>query len=701
MMTRPLLTIRIASEFDVVQARQRARDIAAMLAFDRVAQTRLATAVSELTRNALAYAGGGRVDFQLEGVTAPQLLVMTIADSGKGIADLDDILGGRFVSPTGMGRGISGSRRLVDGFEITTGPRGTTIILKQLLPREAPFIDPPALLRLVEALSQLRPAGPAAEVQRQNQELLETLAELRSRQEELERVNRELEDTNRGVVALYAELDERADHLRRADELKTRFLSNMTHEFRTPVNSILSLTDLLAERLGIGEHEQNEVFYIRKSAQQLAEIVDDLLDLAKVEAGKVDLRPSLFEVEQLFGALRGMLRPMLANRSLSLVFEETGDLPPIRTDESKLSQILRNFISNALKYTERGEVRVSARVAADRRSIQFAVADTGIGIPEADIGRIFEEFVQIENPLQRRVKGTGLGLPLSRRLAELLGGSVTVESRLGLGSTFTLTLPLEYRRPEVPVDLVPGKVPVLVIEDSAADRLLYERMLARSRYQVVAATSPAEAHAIIELVLPAAIVFDLNLQGEDCWNLLASFKRDPATADVPVIVVSATQDERKGFALGAADYAVKPLSSGWLRAALDRALGAGVSRVLVIDDEDTARFIVRGFLDGGRFLLDEAATAADGLEKARLRRPDAILLDLNLGASSGVTLRQALRADPLTAAIPVVVLTAQTPSDELMHVLGRDTPVLSKAGLTRERLTLAVESMCGVSAGRT
>jgi DNA-binding response OmpR family regulator len=217
----------------------------------------------------------------------------------------------------------------------------------------------------------------------------------------------------------------------------------------------------------------------------------------------------------------------------------------------------------------------------------------------------------------------------------------------------------------------------------------------------VSAVSAGEAKSVLDVLLPAAIVLDLNLHGEDCWSLLARLKHDPATADVPVIIVSATRDERKGFALGAADYAVKPLPSGWLRAALDRALGAGVSRVLVIDDEDTARFIVRGFLDDGRFLLDEAATATDGLEKARLRRPDAILLDLNLGPGSGVTLRQALRADPVTAAIPVVVLTAQSPSDELMHVLGRDTPVLSKAGLTRERLTMAVESMCGASAGRS
>src|SRR5688572_22665352 len=469
-----------------------------MMTFDRVAQTRLATAVSELTRNALVYAGGGRVDFQLEGATAPQLLVITIADSGPGIPHLDDVLSGRYVSPTGMGRGISGSRRLVDGFE------GTTITLKQLLPREAPFIDAPALLRLVEELGQLRPPGPAAEVQRQNQELLETLAQLRSRQEELERVNRELEDTNRGVVALYAELDERADHLRRADELKTRFLSNMTHDFPAPVNSILALTNLLADRLNSTPDQKDEVFYIRKSAQQLSDIVDDLLDLAKVEAGKIEVHPAPFEVSNLFGALRGMLKPLLLNQSLALIFEDPDDLPPLFSDESKVSQILRNFISNALKYTERGEVRVSARLNPERTAVVFTVADTGIGIPEEDLTRVFDEFVQIENPLQRRVKGTGLGLPLSKRLAELLGGSIGVESTFGAGSTFRVTIPLVLNDFRAVPAIVPGKLPVLVVEDADEDLLLFERALAGTRYQMVPARSVGGAMMALGAVKPAA-----------------------------------------------------------------------------------------------------------------------------------------------------------------------------------------------------
>jgi signal transduction histidine kinase len=350
-MNIPLLSVRIHHEHDIVAARQRARQIAAALGFDATEQTRIATAVSEIARNAYAYAGGGGVEYSVEGDTPPQILIVTVSDKGGGIANLEEVLAGQYRSRTGMGLGIVGTRRLMDNFSVHTGPGGTTVSLKKMLPRRS-ALAAAKLTELAGRLAAERPKGPIEEVQQQNQELLQTLDALQARQEELERVNRELEDTNRGVVALYAELDERADHLRRADELKTRFLSNMTHEFRTPVNSIVALTSLIAERLQSDPDDKDEIYYIRKSAQQLSEIVNDLLDLAKVEAGKIEVRPAPFEVEALFGALRGMLRPLLMNHStLSLVFEEPEGLPPIYSDESKVSQILRNFISNALKYT--------------------------------------------------------------------------------------------------------------------------------------------------------------------------------------------------------------------------------------------------------------------------------------------------------------------------------------------------------------
>ena len=263
----------------------------------------------------------------------------------------------------------------------------------------------------------------------------------------MERLNQELEDINRGMVTLYTELDEKAKELRHADEMKTRFLSNMSHELRTPLNSIFALSSLLLDRADgeLTSEQEKQVDFIRKEAASLSELVNDLLDSAKIQAGKAELHPLEFEAANLFSALRGMLRALLVNESVKLVFEEPEGVPLLYTDEAKVSQILRNFISNALKFTERGEVRVSTRYDEDGGTVTFSVNDTGVGIGPQDQERIFEEFTQLENPAQSQFKGTGLGLPLCRKLAELLGGRIDLESELGVGSKFSLTLPLRYQ----------------------------------------------------------------------------------------------------------------------------------------------------------------------------------------------------------------------------------------------------------------
>jgi signal transduction histidine kinase/CheY-like chemotaxis protein len=694
-MSDPLLSVAVVHEHDVVLARQRARQVASAVGFDITEQTRVSTAVSEIARNAYVYAGGGRVQFTIEGTQSPQVLAISVADQGRGIERLEAVLAGSYRSETGMGLGIVGARRLMDYFTVDSTPAGTTITLRKLLPARRPALTSQDLARLQVDLVAERPDGLIGEVQRQNQELLRALDDLNARQQELVRLNRELEDTNRGVVALYAELDERADHLRRADEIKTRFLSNMTHEFRTPVNSIVALTNLLAERLDARPDEKDELFFIRKSAQQLSELVDDLLDLAKVEAGKIDVRPASFEIGALFGALRGMLRPLLVNQSLALVFDEPEGIPPIYSDESKLSQILRNFISNALKYTETGEVRVAVHLTPDRDEVEFTVTDTGIGIPEKDIPRIFDEFVQIENPLQRRVKGTGLGLPLSKRLAELLGGRIGVVSKHGIGSTFSLTVPLVYRDPlqvdAGPIILDPHCVPVLVVEDSDEDLLLVNRALAGTRYQVVHARTAAAAEAILASVPVAAVVLDIRLHGAEAWDLLARLKRDAGSTSRPVIVTSANDDSRKGYALGADAYCVKPIAAAGFIQTLDRLVEAREPvRVLAVDDEEASRFIIRQLLSGHEHELVEAASGVDGLAKAHQAPPDVILLDLRLTDMTGYDLFERLRQDPATAGVPVVVVTSQRLSDDDQRRLSAATAVLSKSALTRSTLRSAI-----------
>ncbi|HEY3599084.1 MAG TPA: ATP-binding protein [Paraburkholderia sp.] len=452
-MTTQILRIRLDAEEDVVAARRRARSIAAGLGFSPLDQTRIASAVSEIARNAFDYANGGEVAFAFDGDSKPQAFVVEVRDRGPGIRYLDAVLDGTYRSATGMGRGIAGSRLLMDRCTIETSPEcGTTVSMARFLPADRPELAASGIDGVVKSL-MLEPAHRAAngaasrsfdEIQEQNRELLSTLTELRDRQDELMRLTQELEATNRGVVALYAELDERADELRRADAMKTRFLSNMSHEFRTPLSSIRALSNLLLNRLDgeLGGEQERQVLLIRKSAEDLTEIVNDLLDLAKIEAGRTDVLPTSFKPSGLFAALRTMLTPLLTDPAVRLIFEDTNGLPSIFTDEAKLTQILRNFVSNALKFTERGQIRVGARLEPDGQQMTFTVVDTGIGIAEEHQQVIFEEFGQVQSHLQQRVKGTGLGLPLCRKLAALLGGYMGVESTFGAGSTFYATLPL-------------------------------------------------------------------------------------------------------------------------------------------------------------------------------------------------------------------------------------------------------------------
>ena len=274
-------------------------------------------------------------------------------------------------------------------------------------------------------------------------------AALDTKAAQLAALEAELEETNRGVVALYAELDTQAQQLRQATDLKSRFLSYMSHEFRTPIASIRSLTRLLLDRIDgpLTEEQERQVRFIESTSMEFGEMVDDLRDLAKVEAGRVEISPAWFELVDLFSALRGMFKPVLVNPDVSLVFEEPPGSLPLYTDDKKLSQILRNFISNALKFTQKGEVRVSAQQNGET-SVTFAVSDTGIGIAKEYHHAIFHDFAQIDSPIQKRLRGTGLGLSLSKRLAELLGGTVALQSELGTGSTFSVTLPLRLPQHE-------------------------------------------------------------------------------------------------------------------------------------------------------------------------------------------------------------------------------------------------------------
>jgi signal transduction histidine kinase/DNA-binding response OmpR family regulator len=688
-----LLTMDIRYEHDVVLARQRARTIAAALKLDVQAQTRIATAVSEVVRNAFQYAGGGSIDFEVDN-SVDKMLLISVRDKGPGIPNLDEIFDGKYVSKTGMGIGMVGAKRLLDLFEVETKKgKGTSVTLGKIIPYKFTRLGDSELTSLLKTIERKPSDDPYEELQQQNKELMRTLEELRARQLELAQLNRELDETNRGVVALYAELNDKADFLQRASELKSHFLSNMSHEFRTPLNSILALSQILIDRMDgeLTSEQERQVTFIRRSAQDLTDLVSDLLDLAKVEAGKVTIRPGAFTVESLFAALRGMLRPLLAqNSSVALVFEDPINIPELYSDEAKISQVLRNFISNALKFTERGEVRISARMGHDE-TVVFSVADTGIGIAPADRERIFQEWEQVEGKLQKTAKGTGLGLPLSRKLAQLVGGDVYVKSEVGVGSTFFASIPISYTGateavyvPDVKRELDASKLPVLVVEDNREALFIYEKYLKGTEFQVVPAQDLKEARRALEEFKPIAIVLDVLLQGEHSWQLLQELKQNPSTKEIPVFVVTVVENEGKAMALGATAFHAKPIDRTWLIAQLQAILNREHGSILIVDDDEISRYLLKGVLGGKGYGLLEARGGNEGLKLARETSPDLIVLDLSMPDVSGFEVLDVLKANPATRDIPVVIYTSQVLESHDRERLHAALDIVPKGGKSRE-----------------
>jgi signal transduction histidine kinase len=539
----PVLTMTVLNESDIVAARHRARQLASLAGFSNQDQVRIATAVSEIARNAHQYGGGGRVEFGIGPAGHARTLSIRVTDNGPGIPDLDSALSGRHPSAGALGLGLMSSRRLMDTFEIHSAPgHGTVVECSKALPPEASALESRDIAAIAARLTQ-ESVGAASEVQVQGRDLLETLEalsvrerELEKRQAEIRRITAELEETNRGVVALYAELDEKAVALRHADELKGRFLRHVSHEFRTPLNSIVALTGLLARGTDgdLTAEQERQVGFIRQAALDLTEMVNDLLDLAKVEAGKTELHITPVDLARLFGALRGIMRPIVASDAVTLVIEEPGEPFIFKSDESKIGQILRNLVSNALKFTERGEVRVRSRISGPW--LEISVIDSGIGIAPENQDRIFQEFAQIDSPIQGRVKGTGLGLPLSRKLATLLGGELTVESKLGEGSRFTLKLPVAEMHGKRDEDVRPLPDSILIVDDDEMARYLVRHRLRGTRHRIIEASGGVEGAERARFERPALILLDVVMPDRNGFDVIEELKSDPATREIPVII---------------------------------------------------------------------------------------------------------------------------------------------------------------------
>lgn len=546
-MIQSLFKTEIKNETDVVIVRRRARDIALFLGLDVQGQTRVATAVSEIARNAFEYARGGMVEYRIEDTPAMRFVII-VKDQGPGIEKIKEILRGTYVSPQGMGLGLMGAKKLMDEMTIETKDgQGTTVTMTKYLPHRKKVLEPQEIKDLLDRVMGTSSGDPILELQRQNQEILIAMNDLSIKKEELQQINQELEETNRGVVALYAELDEKAEILRYANESKTSFLSDMTHEFRSPLNSIIGISQILLQesrRDGAFEREK-QIGFIVKAANGLSDLVNDLLDIAKIEAGKITLKPVPFQITDLVSTLRGLMRPIGSNDKVKLQIDP-GENVYLNTDEAKLTQILRNLISNSLKYTEEGEIRLHYRT--EEHFIVFDVTDTGIGISEENLGHIFEEFYQEENSIQGRTKGTGLGLPLSRKLAKLLGGTLSAVSEKGKGSTFTLRIPMTFTGSsvqtyapvasvaEAPVVKRMGKRKVLIVDDDESIRYRIREMLSELNVDYREAVNGKAGVEMAKVYLPDLVILDLVMPEKDGLGFIRDTMEIASTRHIPILL---------------------------------------------------------------------------------------------------------------------------------------------------------------------
>jgi signal transduction histidine kinase/DNA-binding response OmpR family regulator/CHASE3 domain sensor protein len=577
-----------------------------------------------------------------------------------------------------------------------------------------------------------------------NEELEEQSRALKQSQHELEQQQAELEQTNAHLEEQASQLEQQRDDLARANEVienkakevlrasryKSDFLANMSHELRTPLNSALILSKLLADnpRGNLTEEQVKFANTIHSSGNDLLTLINDILDLSKIEAGHIEIHAESLSVERLVKGLVPQFQPMAEQKGLIFEVSTSPDCPPIvETDRQRLEQVLKNLLSNAFKFTEQGSVQLHVSCDAHGDFV-FSVSDTGIGISVEQQTRIFEAFQQADGTISRKYGGTGLGLSISLELSRLLGGSIAVDSQVGRGSTFSLTIPpllgavrapgspgpgaqatqatqLEApTRTDVPPPMpVPApKIPddrfepadqrraILVVEDDELFAQILLELAREMNFRCLIATSAQEALALARHHLPQAIVLDVGLPDQSGLSVLDILKRDVRTRHIPIHVVSASDHSHAALSMGAVGYLLKPVKRAQLAEVLgklDARLSQAVRRVLVVEDDDVQRDAIRQLLASADVETVAAATAAECLEHLKTQTFDCMVLDLSLPDASGFTLLETLSEDGVHAFPPVIVYTGRDlTSEEEARLRIYSRSIIIKGAKSPERL---------------
>ena len=535
----------------------------------------------------------------------------------------------------------------------------------------------------------------------------EEIAEQKTR--EIYYVNQELRELNDQLEELVkertAELSKARDEAVAASHIKSQFLANMSHELRTPLNAILGYSEMLKEEA----EDMNEQGFaddlgkIHHAGKHLLSLINDILDLSKIEAGKMDLFLENVDIPEMIEEVLATVRPLVEANHNQLEVEYPEGV--IETDITKFRQILFNLLSNASKFTQNGKISLTVRYEAQAETpgISIAVTDSGIGMSSEQIEHIFLAFKQADSSTTRKYGGTGLGLAISKRLCQYMGGTITVDSELGKGTTFIVWLPTrsEHRDEALPVatqfvgQVQAGSQIVLVIDDDPAMLQLMQRFLSKEDCSVVLASNGQEGIRLARELRPTLISLDVLMPGMDGWSVLTALKNDPELASIPVIMISMTDDKNLGYALGASEFLVKPVYRDKLVSVLDKHLPERHTKtVLVIEDDDATSHMMTKMLEKEGYRVKRAADGRIALESVAEALPQLILLDLMMPNMDGFEFVTELRKREEWRSIPVVVVTAKNISaEDRLRLNGYVERIVQKGSFQREALLHEIRAL--------